>query len=147
MTSRWLFAVLAVAWLLPAPSVAAADVRDITFDDIKLDLKKDEPFKESVLTPAVKKLNGKPIRVRGYILPSFQQSGITQFVLVRDNMECCFGPGAALHDCILVKMTDGATAEFTTRPVSVEGVFSLEPLADPEGKVMVIYQLSGKAVK
>ena len=50
-----------------------------------------------MLTPAVKKLTGKPIRIRGYILPSFQQAGIKQFVLVRDNMQCCFGPGQAAY--------------------------------------------------
>ncbi len=48
-------------------------------------------------------MNKKNVRVRGFILPSFQQSGITQFVLVRDNQECCFGPGAALHDCVVVR--------------------------------------------
>src|SRR5205807_706348 len=67
-------------------------VRDVTFDAVKLDMKKGDTFKKSLLTESVKKLDGKPIRIRGYILPSFQQSGIKQFVLVRDNMECCFGP-------------------------------------------------------
>ena len=43
-------------------------------------------------------LEKQAVRIRGYILPSFQQAGLTQFVLVRDNQECCFGPGAALHD-------------------------------------------------
>jgi hypothetical protein len=126
---------------------AGDKVKGISFDDVKLDLKKDQPFKDELLTPAVKKLDGKQVRIRGYILPSFQQSGIKQFVLVRDNMECCFGPGAALHDCIVVEMTGGATTDFTVRPVTVEGKFSIKQLADPEGKTLAIYRLDGKSVK
>ena len=56
-------------------------------------MKKEEPFLRSMISPAIEKLGSAKIRIRGYILPSFQQSGLTQFVLVRDNMECCFGPG------------------------------------------------------
>ena len=83
---------------------AAPQKRDVTFDDIQLDLKKNDPYTPDLLTEKVKKLDGRPIKIRGYILPGFQQAGIKQFVLTRDNKECCFGPGAALHDCILVEM-------------------------------------------
>ena len=124
-----------------------AAVKSVTFDDVKLELKKGEPYDPSVLTAKVKDLDGKAIRIRGYILPSFQQTGIKQFVLVRDNMECCFGPGALLHDCILVEMAPGATATFTVRPVSVEGTFSIREVKGPDGKHLAIYRLDGKEVK
>jgi hypothetical protein len=80
-------------------------------------------------------------------LPSFQQDGIKQFILVRDNMECCFGPGALLHDCIVVEMTPPATAGFTVRPVSVEGIFSIREVKGVDGKHLAIYHLDGKEVK
>lgn len=120
--------------------------KDVTFDDIKLDLQKDEPYAPEKLTDKVKALSGQAIRIRGFILPSFQNSGIRQFVLVRDNMECCFGPGAALHDCILVEMVAPATASFTTRPVSVEGAFSVREVKGPDGKYLAIYHLDGTKV-
>jgi hypothetical protein len=44
-----------------------------------------------MLTKEIEAMDGQLIRIRGYMLPSFQQSGIKKFVLVRDNMECCFG--------------------------------------------------------
>ena len=128
------------------PPVASGPPKDITFDDIKLELKKGDPYDPSLLTDKVKSLDGKPIRIRGFILPSFQQSGIKQFVLVRDNQECCFGPGALLHDCIIVEMVSPATADFSTRPVSVEGVFTLKELK-LDGKYLAIYHLDGKDVK
>jgi hypothetical protein len=121
--------------------------RDITFDDIKFDMVKGTAFKRSMLTKKIEELTGKPIRIRGYILPSFQQEGITQFVLVRDNMECCFGPGAALYDCILVEMEAGKETSFTVRPVTVEGKFEISEFKDPDGKHLAIYHLTGKHVK
>lgn len=122
---------------------------EITFDDLKLDLEKDEPFDPDKLTERVEQLDKHPIRIRGYILPAsvFQQKGIGSFVLVRDNMECCFGPGAALHDCIVVEMEPGKTTDFTTRPVAVEGLFQVKEFKYPDGKYYAIYHLRGTGVK
>ena len=126
----------------------SSGTKEVTFDDIKLELKKEDPYTPEALTDKVKQLNGQSIRIRGYILPSFQQDGITQFVLVRDNMECCFGPGALLYDCILVQMVAPATATFTVRPVSVEGKFSIDPVKDSvNGRYLAIYHLDGKQVR
>jgi len=121
--------------------------REITFDDIKLDMEKGAPFTRDLLPERVTALDGTRIRIRGYILPSFQQSGLTQFVLVRDNMECCFGPGAALHDCIVVRMLPGQAADFSIRPVAVAGTFRLDELKGPDGKHLAIYALDGEDVR
>jgi hypothetical protein len=122
-------------------------MRDVTFDAVKLDMKKGDAFKKSLLTDSVKKLDGKPIRIRGYILPSFQQSGIKQFVLVRDNMECCFGPGAALYDCVMVELDPGKVTEYAVRPIAVEGVFNIRERIGPDDRTIAIYHLQGSAVK
>jgi hypothetical protein len=153
-TSKTLIACLA-ALLLATSAAAAADsgsakngpVKDVTFDDIKLELKKGDPYSSSLLTDKVKGYDGKNIRIRGYILPSFQQTGIKQFILVRDNMECCFGPGALLHDCVVVEMIPPASATFTVRPVSVQGNFSIRELKAPDGTYLAIYHLDGTEVK
>ena len=128
-------------------SVRPAAPRDISFDDIKLDLKKGDPFSRDLLPTRVTALETTPIRIRGYILPSFQQTGLTQFVLVRDNMECCFGPGALLHDCVVVRMKPGKTASFSIRPVAVTGTFRVEELRGPDGRHLAIYALDGEAVE
>jgi len=131
----------------PTAARPAAAPREITFDDIKLDLEKGAPFTRAVLPKRVTALTGSAIRIRGYILPSFQQSGLTQFVLVRDNQECCFGPGAALHDCIVVRMRAGKTADFSIRPVAVAGTFRIDELRAPDGSHLAIYALDGDEVK
>lgn len=153
MMHRTTMAIWCLLAMLVAPQAMLAAGKDggatkeVTFDDIKLELQKGDTYDPSLLTDQVKALDGKTIRIRGYILPSFQQSGIKQFILVRDNMECCFGPGALLHDCIVVNMVAPATADFTVRPVSVEGHFTLRDFKDLDGKYLAIYHLDGKAVK
>jgi hypothetical protein len=132
----------------PAPEPAQAErTRDISFDDVKFDIEKGEEFKRSSLTDKIEALDGKPIRIRGYILPSFQQSGLTQFVLVRDNLSCCFGPGAAIYDCVIVEMKPGKSTDYSLYPVAVEGTFAIREMLDPDGKTVAIYHLDGESVR
>ena len=144
---------LAAALFSPASSgsaersESAEKTQDLTFDDIKFEMKKEDTFERKMLTEKIEALEGKPIRIRGYMLPSFQVKGIKQFVLVRDNLECCFGPGAALFDCIIVDMVEGETTKFTVRPIAVEGIFKVQELKGADGKHLAIYHLDGWKVK
>jgi hypothetical protein len=126
----------------PAPAV-----KDVTFDDLKFEMKKGDPFKRSMLTDKIEKMHGTTLRIRGYMLPSYQEKGITQFVLVRDNMECCFGPGAALYDCVLVEMKTGKSTSYSLRPVAVQGKFEISEFIGPDGKHLAIYRITGDEVK
>jgi hypothetical protein len=119
---------------------------DKTFDDLRFDIKVDEPFRREKLTDEIEALDGKPMRIRGFILPTPQTRGIKQFVLVRDNQECCFGPGAALFDCILVDMQPGVTAEYTIRPVAVSGNFQIKEFVI-DGRHLAIYHIDADKVK
>ena len=130
-----------------AAQVAGSNVIESSFDDIRFPMDKSQAFERSMLTAKTKSLFDKRIRIRGYMYPTLRKRGLTQFVLVRDNMECCFGPGAALYDCILVTMTPGQTAEYSIRPLAVEGVLRLEEVLGPEGRPLAIYQMAGDAVQ
>lgn len=131
---------------LPAPD--ASGYIETTFDDLKFEMTKTELFNRAMLTPKVNALMDKKVRVRGYIFPTLRKTGLTRIVLVRDNMECCFGPGAALFDCILVTMAPGKTAEYSIRPVAVEGTIRLEELqGGPDGRPLAIYQMVGDKVE
>jgi hypothetical protein len=113
-------------------------------------------FDPSYFTEKNKALFGDRIRIRGFMYPTMRKRGLKQFVLVRDNLECCFGPGAALYDCILVTMEEGKTTEYVSnRPVAVEGEFRYEEpkgprgevLRAPDGRPLAIYQMTAEAVK
>lgn len=119
---------------------------DKTFDDLRFEMTVGERFLRSMLTKEIEALDGEKIRIRGYILPTPQKHGIQQFVLVRDSQECCFGPGAALFDCILVEMKKGTTADFTIRPIAVEGKFNIR-VTEFGGKQLAIYQMDAESAK
>jgi len=125
----------------PAQQTEQQDVRYLTFDDVKFEMEKDEEFEREMLTDEINDMVGKQISIRGFILPNgTRQSGNKKFILVRDNKECCFGPGAALYDCVLVKLQDGHEVDFTVRPVTVEGTFQLKEL-EIGGRTMAIYRM------
>lgn len=102
---------------------------DITFDDLKFDIEKGAPFDPDKINETLRFLNGRKVKLGGYILPTtlFKEKGISEFVLVRDNLECCFGPEAALFDCVIIEMAGGNTTNYVTRPVTVEGKFVYDP--------------------
>ena len=129
--------------------LAAAGDRsyDKTFDDLRFDIQPGDPFQRSMLPPAIESMVGQRIRIRGFILPAERQRGIKTFVLVRDNQECCFGPGAALYDCILVEMLPGKTIEFSIWPIAVEGTFGINEVVGPDGNHLAIYRIEGESVQ
>ncbi len=120
---------------------------DLTFDDVKFDLEPDEPFTADKLTDAIRQIDGQRIKIRGYIRPSFSQRGLKSFVFVRDNKECCFGPNAAIYDCMLVKLKKETTTDYTVRPVVIEGTFYLKPYQGPDGNTWAIYRMRNASVK
>jgi len=147
------FMTVCLLYLLTLSSVAQAQqpdksrLKDISFDTIKFDIAKGAPFKRDMLTKEISALEGQLVRIRGYMLPSFQQSGIKKFVLVRDNMECCFGPGAAIYDCVIIEMQGSSSASFSVRPIAVEGVFKVSEFKGPDGKHLAIYHIDGRSAK
>lgn len=138
-------------------SAAARAKGEITFDDLKFEIEKDSPFDDKMLDKDVKSLDGIKVKLSGYILPStlFRETNIDQFVLVRDNQECCFGPGAALFDCVIIEMNPGKTTDFVTRPVTVHGKLKIDTKKykypggkGPRGAThMAIFRIEGDAVK
>jgi hypothetical protein len=123
-----------------------ARIQDISFDDIKFDIEKDGEFKREMLTEKIHGYDDQKIRIRGYILPSFKQNGIKRFILVRDNKECCFGPGAAIYDCIVVTMESGKSTSYTVRPVTVEGTFKIKEFK-PADRLLSIYSMKASLVE
>lgn len=142
----WGLVLIAIAFsVLLNPMIAAAqEPQNVSFDDFKFEMKKGEKFKDSMITDEIKAFVGKKIIIRGYILPT-STSKLKQFIFVRDNKECCFGPGAMLYDCMVVKMKKGLTTKFTTRPIAVEGEFKIKKLG-PEEAPLAIYELTGLKV-
>jgi len=132
------------------PAKAKSEQGDISFDDLKFAIEVGGAYDPSMLTDEIRQLDGKVVKLRGYILPStlFRETNIDEFVLVRDNQECCFGPGAALYDCVVVNLINGVKTDFTTRPVTVTGTFHLKEYKYPDDSGhFAIFNLRGTSVK
>lgn len=120
---------------------------DLTFDDLKFEIEKGGEFKRDMLSEDIESFGGRTIKIRGYMYPTFKQDGIKEFVLVRDNLECCFGPGAAIYDCIRIKMEPGKTTSFSVRPISVKGKFEIEEFRLPDGYLAAIFKMTATEVR
>ncbi len=76
-------------------------------------------------------LNGKQIRIRGFMYPKFINEGITDFTLARDNGICCFQRMPKIYDVIFVKLEKGETTDYIdARPFDVEGTFRFDNEGD-----------------
>ncbi len=124
------------------PPPTDADGRlELTFDDLSFEMEKGGDFDRSMLTERINSFDGAEVRLRGFIRPSFRQSNIEKFVFVRDNQECCFGPGAAIYDNALVTLAKGTDTQYTTRPIVVAGKLALKEYKTPDGMVLSIYRI------
>ena len=117
---------------------------DVSFDDIKLDLKQGEKFRTALLTKKAKSFDGKAISIRGYMSPSFKADGITEFVLMR-NTQCKFGVDAA-HHFLRVRIKQGKSTSYTIRPVTVVGKFEIKQFKVGK-KTWAIYELNDVSIK
>ena len=80
---------------------------------------------QTSIHPDVMPLDGEKIFLKGFMFPTQQIAGITSFVLVKDNKECCFGGNPKLTDMILVRLQDGLKTTYSTKMVSVAGGFRI----------------------
>ena len=76
-------------------------------------------------------LNGKQIRIRGWMYPTFVSEGLTSFTLARDNGICCFQRMPKIYDVIFVKLEEGHSSRYIDqRPFDVEGTFRIDNESD-----------------
>lgn len=119
----------------------------ITFDDLQFEMKKTQRFKRAMLTDPINAMVGQRLQLKGYIHPNSKKSKMKKFIFVRDDKECCFGPTAALFDCVLVTLGEGEFGKYSLRPVTVEGDFFLKEFNGPDGRVWAIYRMKNGVIK
>ncbi len=85
-------------------------------------------------------LNGKTVRVRGFMYPTYETEGIERFVLARDNQICCFGRDPKVYDLIQIDMKPGKTTNYipATRAFDVVGTLKIQMLSQ-DGKPYGLY--------
>ena len=86
-------------------------------------------------------VNGRDVLLKGYMYPGKQTQGIRQFLLVRDQGDCCFGGNPKITDRVLVQLAEPAGIDFTPRLVKLAGKFHVRPAGAPEIGGGVLYHL------
>jgi hypothetical protein len=86
-----------------------------------------------IMPPSAMDLDGKRVFVKGYMYPGAQTRGIKQFLLCRDNGDCCFGGNPKLTDRILVQLTDSRRMEYSKRLQKLAGTFRIKPAMAIDG--------------
>ena len=89
-------------------------------------------------------MDGRNVLLKGYMYPGKQQRGITQFLLVRDQGDCCFGGNPKITDRVLVQLRDPARPEgidFTQRLTKIAGRFAVRPAGTDAVEGGVLYHL------
>jgi len=89
-------------------------------------------------------MDGRNVLLKGYMYPGKQQTGITQFLLVRDQGDCCFGGNPKITDRVLVQLKDPAHPkgiDFSSRLTKIAGRFAIRPMGAPGMDGGVLYHL------
>ncbi len=110
-------------------------------------MQQDIVFRPWMLSDRAKELDGKRVRLTGFMHGGVSQTKkIKEFVLLK-NTECKFGPGGQADHLVQVKMHGSATADYSASPLQIEGVLKLNPFKGPDGNTWSIYDLEGETAK
>lgn len=106
--------------------------QEITYDNGKLKL-----------APEVAELDGQPIFIKGYMYPTRQQTGISEFTLLKDTGQCCFGGQPKMNDMIAVRFKDGMTVNHREMQlVGVGGILRARQVVQ-SGELTAVYSIEG----
>ena len=97
----------------------------------------------------IQDLAGRDVTIVGYMIPvEWQRTQVTEFMLVRDLLACCFGGAPQPDEWIHVTMAEGKGAHyFPFVPVAVEGKLRITGIADRDGYAQGCYRLEGETAK
>ncbi len=103
----------------------------------------------AALIPAsLRALDGRSVAVEGFMLPTMaSKDRVTGFVLLKDQMGCCFGIAPAMNGWVFVTMAGHKTVEPTMDvSITVYGTLSVGPA--PAGEAgMSLYRLVADGVE
>jgi len=101
----------------------------------------------AAIPDSARDLDGRDVLLKGYMYPGKQQQGIVQFLLVRDQGDCCFGGNPKITDRVLVQLRDPKGIEFSPRLRKIAGRFAVRPTGTAALDGGVLYHLEDAVVR
>ena len=101
------------------------------------------PTGEEQIPPVVKSWNGKKAIITGYMVPVKMDKGlVTEFLLMRNTMSCCYGGVPNMNEWVIVKMKKGVQPMMDV-PVAFYGELKVGAMFE-NGYMTGLYELDGE---
>jgi len=101
------------------------------------------PTGEDQIPAEVKAWNGKKAMITGFMLPTQLKNGkATEFLIMANQMACCFGTVPNMNDWVVVRMPDGVPVTQDV-PISFYGVLKVGAMYD-NGYMTGIYEMDAE---
>jgi hypothetical protein len=98
---------------------------------------------EAQIPAQVKELDAKKVVVTGFMLPVKMHEGlVTEFLLVKDPMMCCYGVMPKVTEWVVVKMNGKGVAPLMDVPITFEGTMQVGQIYEG-GYLTGLYLLEG----
>lgn len=111
--------------------------------DPAADPKAKPPTGEEQIPAMVKGWNGKKAVITGYMVPVKMDKGlVTEFLLMRNTMACCFGTVPNMNEWVIVKMEKGVQPMMDV-PVAFYGELKVGAMFE-NGYMTGLYELKGE---
>lgn len=99
---------------------------------------------ESKIPAEVKALSGKDVRVTGFMIPVKLVNGlVTEFLLVKDQLSCCYGGSPNPNHWVMVKLPKGVK-NISDMPVHVYGRLTVGPVFDTSNYLIAVYSMDAQ---
>jgi hypothetical protein len=140
---------LSALWLGTAARGAEAEVMAVGFDKLasfEFTAPEDPakaPAAEAQIPAKVRELTNKKVAVTGYMLPVKMDAGlVTEFLLVKDPMMCCYGVMPKVNEWVVVRMVGKGVPPLMDVPITFEGTLQVGQLYEG-GYLTGLYLLKG----
>ena len=142
---------LSFATLLGVGLMSAADeVTAVGFDKLASyeftapDSEAKAPDAEAQIPAKVRAFNDKKVAVTGFMLPVKMDGGlVTEFLLVKDPMMCCYGVMPKVNEWVVVKMVGKGVPPLMDVPITFEGQLKVGQIYEG-GYLTGLYLLHGE---
>ena len=142
----WLLAALLVAG---AARGAEAEALALGFDKLASYefVAPEDPAKakeaDAQIPERIRNFNDKKVLVTGFMLPVKMEAGlVTEFLLVKDPMMCCYGVMPKVNEWVVVRMTGKGVPPLMDVPITFEGTLQVGQLYEG-GYLTGLYLLKG----
>ena len=149
-----ILAIIAVSSAAIAEEKATSSHReaiiDVELDELALEIDRKAKFTLNNAPENIRQLHDRRIRLRGYMYPTFKQTGVTRFILNGETKQKAYHFAGDLnrvpiHYYIPVTLRKGTSTEYSLKPLSVEGQMRLQPdIVD--GVIRFVYKLDDAIV-